>query len=54
MNDHDLLITINVKLDNLNTCFTNHLKHHFRYGFLAWTVAFGAIVSLILIIVRLR
>jgi len=26
---------------------TNHLRHHFRYNILAWSVALGAIISLI-------
>ncbi|KKK70231.1 hypothetical protein LCGC14_2926060 [marine sediment metagenome] len=51
MNDHDLLIRIDVKLDSLYAGFTNHLKHHFRYNIMAWTVTLGAIISLILIVV---
>ena len=52
MNDHDLLIQIDTKLSALQTGFSNHLAHHFRYNILAYTVSIGAIVSLILIIVR--
>lgn len=50
--DRDLLIRMDVKLDSLNTGFTNHLKHHFRYTIMAWIVALGAISSLVLIIIR--
>jgi hypothetical protein len=27
--DHDLLIRIDEKMDNMETQFSNHLKHHF-------------------------
>jgi len=50
--DHDLLIRIDERTKNFETQMTNHLRHHFRYNILAWTVALGAIVSLILIIMR--
>lgn len=53
MNDHDLIVRIDERTKNFEQQMSNHLVHHFRYNFLAWTVALGAIVSLILIIVRL-
>lgn len=53
MNDHDLLVRIDERQIAFGHQMDNHLKHHFRYNILAWTVSLGAIVSLILIIVRL-
>lgn len=51
--DHDLLIRVDEKLDGLITQFSNHLKHHFRYNILAWTVALGAIVTLTVALIKL-
>lgn len=51
--DHDLLIRLDEKLDGLTTQFTNHLKHHFRYNILAWTIALGAIVTLAVALIKL-
>jgi len=57
--DHDLLVRIDERtkafehrLDSYDVKMDNHLKHHFRYNILAWTVALGAIVSLILVTIR--
>ena len=57
--DHDLLVRIDERsrayehrMDGFDVKMDNHLKHHFRYNILAWTVALGAIVSLILVILR--
>lgn len=52
MNDHDLLIKMDVKLDTLKTSFCNHLQDHKKYMIMAWTISIGAIVSLILIIIK--
>ncbi len=50
--DHDLLVRIDERQQTFAKQMENHLRHHFRYNILAWTVALGAIVSLILVIVR--
>lgn len=50
--DRDLLVRIDERTKTFEQQMDNHLKHHFRYNILAWSVALGAIVSLILIIVR--
>jgi len=52
--DHDLLIKVNVKQDMLMNQFNNHLKHHRVYTLLAFSTSLGLIVSLILVIVKLR
>ena len=49
--DHDLLVRIDERTKAFERQMVNHLNHHFRYNILAWTVALGAIVSLILVIV---
>ena len=53
MNDHDLLVRIDERTKTFEQQMTNHLAHHFRYTILAWSVSIGAIISLILIIVKL-
>ncbi len=50
--DRELLIRIDERTKTFEQQMTNHLVHHFRYSILAWAVTIGAIVSLILIIVK--
>lgn len=45
--DHDLLIQMDVKLDELKLQFTNHLKHHATYTYLAFATMLGLIGTLI-------
>lgn len=51
--DHDLLIRIDERTEILERHFDNHLKHHFRYNLLAWSVALGAIVTLTVVLIKL-
>lgn len=51
MNDHDLLVCINVQLAELKLQFSNHLKHHFMIALAAWGTALGAIVTLAIYII---
>ena len=51
MNDHDLLIRIDEKINTLNKGFTNHLKHHWAVSLALLTITLGAIVSLIIALV---
>ncbi len=53
MNDHDLLITINVKLDTLNTSFTNHLHDHKKYMIMAWSTCIGLVTTLTILILKM-
>lgn len=49
MTDNDRrLITIETKLDTLIKGVDNHLNHHFRYSLMAWTVAIGLVITLII------
>lgn len=48
MNDHDLLIRIDEKLDELKRQFDVHLQHHFRYKIATWGIVLAAIVGLVL------
>jgi len=43
----ELLIRIDERTKYFEQIMTNHLRHHFRYNILAWSVALGAIISLI-------
>ena len=52
MNDHDLIVRIDAKLDELKTQFDNHLSHHFKATILAWTTAISAIGALLIILLR--
>lgn len=47
MEDHDLLIRMNEKLDELKLQFNNHLSHHFRYNIMAWGIALAALIGLL-------
>jgi len=51
--DHDLLIRIDERLKDIETGFTNHLSHHFRYSFYAWTACVGLIITLIVLLLKL-
>lgn len=46
--DHDLLLGLNVKVDNLVTHFTNHLRHHFLYTMALFTALLSIVGGLIL------
>jgi len=52
-NLNERLVEIEVKLDTLLKDFENHLSHHFRYSIMAWSLAAGAIVSLLLTLIKL-
>ena len=51
INDHDLLIRIDTKLDELSKQFTNHLRHHFLFSLTALSMAGAAIVALIVALI---
>ena len=44
----DLIIEMHTDLKYLRKDFENHLSHHFKYVFYAWTVAVGLIITLIM------
>lgn len=44
----DLIIEMHTDLKYLRKDFENHLSHHFKYIFYAWTVAVGLIITLIM------
>ena len=44
----ELLVRLDERTKYFGKTMDNHLVHHFRYNILAWTVALGAIISLIL------
>jgi len=50
--DHDKIIEIGVKLDTIIEQFSNHLKHHFRYSILAWSITLTSLIGLILMILK--
>lgn len=50
-NDHDILIHLEIILKELKVDFDNHLKHHFRYSVMAWGIALGAIVTLVIALI---
>lgn len=49
--DHDILIEVNTKLDDLRLQFSNHLKHHFLFSLTALSMAGAAIVALIVALI---
>ena len=46
MTDHDLLVTLNVKHDVLDKCFTNHLQHHWYITMAAISAGLTGLASL--------
>lgn len=54
MTDHDILIRLDEKVDDMREKLRNHLLHHFRYTLLAWSIAGSTIVALILLILKLQ
>ena len=46
MDDHDLLVCIDVKLRELKEQFKNHLKHHFIVSMAACGVALSTVTTL--------
>jgi len=52
--DHDLLMRIDERLENIETGFDNHLEHHFHYAFYTFTVCVGLIITLIVLLLKLK
>ena len=52
MNDHDIIVEMNIKLDELKLQFSNHLRHHFQYSFYIFTVCIGLIVTLVVLLLN--
>jgi len=52
VNDHDLLIRIDVRTEKIEKWCSNHDVHHFRYTMLAWGVALSAIVTLAIALIK--
>jgi hypothetical protein len=52
--DHDLLLRIDERLETVEKNLTNHLDHHFRYSFYAWTACIGLIITLIMLLSKLH
>lgn len=53
LSDHDLLIRINIKLDELKLDFENHLTDHKKYMAMAWSTAVGLIATLSVLLIKL-
>ena len=49
--DHDLLIRIDERLIKLDTCFTNHLRHHFMVTMAMLTALLGLTMAFILMVI---
>ena len=50
--DRELLVRIDERLKRLEKWAYNHDTHHLRYNLLAWSVALGAIVSLVITVIK--
>jgi len=51
-NDHDLLIRIDERVEKLDRCMTNHLRHHWAVTMTALAAALGAVLSLLVALVK--
>lgn len=43
VSDHDILLQLTTKMDNLRQSFDNHLAHHFTYTILMFSTVIGAL-----------
>lgn len=48
----NMLIEMHTDLKYLRTDFENHLSHHFKYSFFAWTTAIGLILTLAIALIK--
>ena len=53
MNDHDLLIRIDERVEQIEGDLSNHLATHTRANIVAWSTAAGAILALIILILKM-
>ena len=47
MNDHDLLMRIDEKLDGLSKQFSNHIRHHWMVTIPVLAIALGLLIALL-------
>ena len=51
-NDHDLLICIDVKLGELRTQFSNHLKHHWAVTITLLSITLTSLISTLVMVLK--
>ncbi len=51
-NDHDLIITIDVKLDELKNQFSNHLKHHWAITITLLSITLTSLISTLVMVLK--
>ena len=49
LSDHDLLIRIDERVQKLDRCMTNHLRHHWMVTVAALTAAAGAVAAALML-----
>lgn len=47
MNDHDLLVRMDEKLDGLSKQFSNHIRHHWAVTIPVILIALGLLIALL-------
>lgn len=47
----NMLVEMHTDLKLLRKDFENHLQHHFRYSFYAWTATIGVVITLITMLI---
>jgi len=47
MNDHDLLVRIDERVQKIDKCLSNHLTHHWALTLAIGTALVGAVVMMI-------
>ena len=50
--EKELLIRVDERVENIEKWCTNHTEHHFKRELLAWTVTLGALVTLVIALLR--
>ena len=52
MSDHDILIQVNVKLDELKKQFDNHLKHHWAISVTLLSITITSLISVLVMVLK--
>lgn len=54
MNDHDLIVSMNAKLDTLKSTLNDHLHEHFKTRMASYVFLGSLIIGLIVMILKIR
>ena len=50
--DREMLIRVDERQHQFSKTMDNHLQHHFKYTLLAWSITLGALVTLVIALIK--